>query len=470
MPGRRLLFILLFFAMTSAAQTDLRDYSISPPGVGYAADGQSATIAFTVTNQGGDAVEASRIIISFIQSGLIAVEDELPILRAGEARDFAISLPLGDLPTEDVSFRIEAGLDKYELAGSPIARNNEQRFLVNKAEALSGAVSPPDTETPLRLYDLWLPIMNLGFNFLGDGVEVNDSRYSNNDLLLGFGLLLVALFCLWLISLILRLVFRRPPKFEVWQPPYAANSWYDPNSIQGRRQSWQFHAQNSNISAAPVPDQVTVIKRLTDVKGVVLGGWKIKSIRSVQYDIYGRISRSEMVMPLKVITALNRIAQRARTLDSVALRKAIEPIAKRLSKRALSAIEKQNASLWIALDMRFEGPTGEARILFELYQYRDDAWHQIDQWEPELAQVGARLPEHFTFTLNGQFPGESYREFKRRLVEDVTQLLASLFYHQEALEPEVPPAPEAQNTPTTPAEAAWTPADTSGSDDETDAG
>ena len=93
MPGRRLLFILLFLAMTSAAQTDLRDYSISPPGVGYAADGQSATIAFTVTNQGGDAVEASRIIISLIQSGLIAVEDELPILRAGEARDFAISLP-----------------------------------------------------------------------------------------------------------------------------------------------------------------------------------------------------------------------------------------------------------------------------------------------------------------------------------------------------------------------------------------
>ena len=149
--------------------------------------GKAPPSPLRVTNQGGDAVEASRIIISFIQSGLIAVEDELPILRAGEARDFAISLPLGDLPTEDVSFRIEAGIDKYELAGSPIARNNEQRFLVNRAEALSGAVSPPAAGPIQRQYDLWLPIVNLGFNFLDDGVEVNDSRYSNNELLLGIG-------------------------------------------------------------------------------------------------------------------------------------------------------------------------------------------------------------------------------------------------------------------------------------------
>ena len=34
-------------------------------------------------------------------------------------------------------------------------------------------------------------------------------------------------------------------------------------------------------------------------------------------------------------------------------------------------------------------------------------------------------------TLNGQLPGESYREFKRRLQEDLATLIAGMFYHHQ---------------------------------------
>ena len=195
---------------------------------------------------------------------------------------------------------------------------------------------------------------------------------------------------------------------------------------------------------------MTVIKRLTNEAGVNLGGWSIKAVRTVQYDIYGRISRTEVVMPQKINRLLMRIARRAAQIDNDALRKAITPVAKRLCRYALAAVEKQNRMLPLAMDMRFEGDAGEARVQFELYQYRSEAWHLIDEWEPEMGKLGARIPEHFTFSLNGQLPGESYRQFKTRLQEDVTQLLMGLFderhvdsapaaseYQQAQAEPEV---------------------------------
>ena len=140
-------------------------------------------------------------------------------------------------------------------------------------------------------------------------------------------------------------------------------------------------------------------------------------------DIYGRISRTEVLMPRGVIDGLSKLLRRAPTLDEEALRKAAQPLAKRISRCALAPIEKQNLPLPIALEMRFEGENGEARILFELFQYRGEDWQLLDAWEPDLGQTGARIPEQYAFTLNGQLPGEEARDFKRRLREDVTALL-----------------------------------------------
>ena len=360
--------------------------------------------------------------------GRIEITEALPILATGEERDFSIELRLADFSEDDLFFKIEAGIDEYELAGSPIARNNVQIFRINKADVGNATGADPDNRSASPAYDLYLPLVNLGIDFLADGIALNGKRYGSGELLRFAGITLAALFCLWLLSLILRLVFRRPPKFEPWQPPYAVSNWYDPNSALGRRQSWQFHAQNSTISAAPAPNQVTVIKRLTDDLGNSLGGWKITAVRTAQYDIYGRISRTEAVMPRKINKQLSRIAKRAQSMDNAELRKAIKPVARRIGRYALATIEKQNRMLPLALDMRLEGAQGEARVHFELYQCRNDAWHLIDQWEPEMGQMGARVPEHFTFSLNGQLPGESYREFKARLREDLAQLLAGLFY------------------------------------------
>ena len=469
------LFCIFFITFIGVAQAVPRDYSISLPRVSYTPDGASAVVTFSVANQGGDAVEESQVIIAENQTGNIEIRERLPILAAEQERQYSIELQLADLPGDDLFFKIEAGIDQYELAGSPIARNNTQLFRINKAaarDAVSADPSDQSRSTAASRYDLFIPIINLGIDFRASGIQLNDNYYTGGELLRGAGLVAVTIFCLWLLSLILRLIFRRPPKFEIWQPPYNVDTWHDPNSVIGRRQGWQFHAQNSSINAACAPDQVTVVKRLLDRQGVILGGWKVKAMCTVQYDIYGRINRTEVVMPHNIINQLNRVVRRAPTLANEELRKKIMPIARRLSKYALGPVEKQNLMLPFALDMRFEGIEGEARVLFELYQCRSSAWHLIDQWEPEMGHTGTKVPEHFAFTLNGQLPGEKKRDFKQRLRDDVTQLLAGMFYHHQAEEgSKAAPATDAPfEAPAQEDEESRTFADLLEPDDETDPG
>lgn len=433
---------LLLLPIASAAQAGPRDYSISPPTASYAADGGTAIVSFTVANQGGDAAESSRIVISEYQSGRVAATEFLPALGAGEERAFSIQLPLARLPAEGIiSFKIEAGVDEYELANSPIARDNSQLLNIDRAavlEALGRGASVESREPTQPAFDIFIPIVNLGVNFLADGIQLNESQVSGDDILRAIAMLALALFCLWLLSLLFRLVFRRPPRFGAWQPPYALNNWHDPNSAQGRRQAWQFHAQNNSIEAQGAPDQLAVVKRLLDKRGAVLGGWTVKAMRTVQYDIYGRINRTEVWMPRRVIEMLNRVLRRAPGYTSGELLQAMRPIARRVSKRALGPIERQNLMLPIALEIRFEGPADETRILFELYQYRAGAWRLVDHWDAELGLTGGQAPEQFTFTLNGQLPGESKSELRQRLREDIAQVLASLFYQEQTANSAVP--------------------------------
>ena len=414
------LFALLWsLASVGLAQDEARDYAITTPLVAYAPDGASAIVTLNVTNLGGDAVEESTITIADNDSGRIVESVDLPALATGDVYPFSAELPLEQFPEGDVFLKIEVGVDQYELAGSPIAINNSQLFRINVAEAIVE-------------YDFVVPFLNIGINILEGGIQIKDSEFSWTQVLVGVLILALGLVLLWFVSLILRLIFRRPPSFDVWQPPYAAGAYYDPESTQGRRQSWQYHAQNSAINAPCTPDHVVVVKRLVNAEGDSLGSWSINAIRSEQYDIYGRISRTEAIMPRKIVKGLNSIAGRSGDLDNQQLNKALQPLARRMGKSALRRIEKQNRSLPIALDIRFEGIADEARIVFELYQCRSAAWHLIDQWEPALGMTGSRIPEQFTYTLNGMLPGESYREFKARLPQDLTVLLGGLFYHHQS--------------------------------------
>ena len=431
-----LLVCLCLAARPGAAQASPRDYSITPPRVNYTADGEFAVVSFSVSNQGGDASEPSQIIISEYQSGRIETSEQLPALAADQTRDFSIQLPLARLSTDGIiSFKIEAGVDEFELADSPIARDNSQLFHIDRSQAGSAGGdnrASGSTSAAEAAFDLYIPIVNVGVNFFEGGIQLNERRYSSEEILRALGFLALALFCLWLLSLILRLIFRRPPRFDVWQPPYATNNWHDPNSAEGRRQSWQFHAQNSALDPPSAPDQVTVLKRLLDKRGSILGSWKIKAMRTAQYDVYGRINRTEVVMPRKLVKRLNRVVRRAPGYANDELRKAMAPIAKSLCKHALGPVEKQNLMLPLALDIRFEGAAENIRIQFELYQHHDRAWRLIDEWAPELGPVGEHVPEHFSFTLNGQLSGESDKAFKARLQDDMTQLLARLFHHHQA--------------------------------------
>lgn len=465
------LVCLVCFAIAPSAQATPRDYSISPPHVSFTPDRSAAVITFSVLNQGGDAQKPAQIVVSEYQSGRVEYVEQLPPLAADQTQEFSIQLPLANLTRDGIiSFKIEAGIDEFELANSPISRDNSQLFHIDRSDARVAGGDDGSSESTVPAdarYGFHIPILNLGIIFLEDGIQLNESRFSSGDILRALGLLALALLCLWLLSLILRLVFRRPPRFDVWHPPYAASNWHDPVSAEGRRHSWQFHAQNSSLGAPSAPDQLTVIKRLLDRRGVILGGWKIRAMRTVQYDVYGRINRTEVVMPRKLISQLNSIARRAPGFAKQELQKAIAPIAKGLSKKALGPVEKQNQMLPFALEIRFEGFASEIRIMFELYHFRDSAWHLIDQWEPELGQTGENVPEQFTFTLNGQLSGESKNEFKRRFAEDVAQLLAGLFHHHQVEVAAMPPTSETSNEVNfrKPRDEAW---EGSHFDDETD--
>ena len=77
------------------AQAGPRDYAISPPPVRYSSDGASATVSFTVTNQGGDALEASQIVITENQSGRVEILEALPPPGRGTDASVFVSTAIG---------------------------------------------------------------------------------------------------------------------------------------------------------------------------------------------------------------------------------------------------------------------------------------------------------------------------------------------------------------------------------------
>jgi hypothetical protein len=435
------LWLISIMCMASFAQSDPRDYSVSAPTVTYAEDGTAFTVEFTITNNGGNAANDAQIIITQ-GNGIVKITDTLPPLTANQAVTVEFPFQMAGYEMGVQAFFVEVGIDQFELAGSPIARDNRKSFSVTITEP-SGSQVTDITVTVDGEFDFVIPVLEIGFKRLDDGLQINQNIYSTQDILKGAGIGAVSLVLLWFFTLILRLLFRRKPVFGNWTPPYAQQPYYDPNSTLGRRNSWQHHAQNGTIFESCTQNNVVSLKRLLDMDGDILGEWDIKAIRTVQYDMYGRINRTEVIMPSKIIKKLNKVARRAQSYDNPKLKKAVQPIAKSIAKLAGKPISKKSAMLPIAMDLRFEGKHGEVRIMFELYQCRDHSWHLIDQWEPEMAIVGHKIIESYTYTLNGQLGGESYKDYKRRLVEDVAWLLGGMLYrHQQPATPEpdmVPP-------------------------------
>ncbi|MCS6836768.1 MAG: hypothetical protein NZ750_12225 [Anaerolineae bacterium] len=410
------------------AQTPPRDYAVevSPPM--RAADGR-ISIVVTVTNQGGDGVTPTFVRVYDTETETIISQGELPPLPAGQLQRLQFTLnPAEYAPRTRLSLRVEAGLDPFEIKGTPIAENNIQ-FLdlplvggfqpiatsapattaQEEVEATPEAASPPLIETTAE---------GLRFNLLGNAYD-----FSQQELLIAALAALGVVLILWVLSIIFRLLTRRPPTFPLWQAPYATVPMLDPNSVEGRRQAWQLHAQNGLILAANRDGALHPIKQLISTDGQSLSNWQVTAMRISQYDNYGRVARSQVIARPALVKRFNRLLKRRLKADDAALQRQVMKIARPLVRQVMRSVSNKNAFLPIALDIRWSGRHGEVRILFELYQFQGGAWYRIDQWEPMMAIASRTLQENYTFTIHGMSANENLRSYAKRLQEDLAWLL-----------------------------------------------
>jgi hypothetical protein len=194
-----------------------------------------------------------------------------------------------------------------------------------------------------------------------------------------------------------------------------------------------------------------VRKLLIGSDGSKLGGWRVTGLRISQYDRYGRVARSQVVLPKGTVRALSRAVRRSATLtDSKRAERAVKSTARALTSAVLKKTGKQNATLPLALDIRFMGTHGDVRILFELYGCESGNWQEIDHWEPEMHVVNGSIHENFTYTLLGQYPQETRKQYRQRLEANLTQQLALMVQAPPSIPPPEPPA-EALDTTESPA-------------------
>jgi hypothetical protein len=411
------------------AQTPPRDYAVDVPQPQTAADGRM-TIIVNVTNRGGDGVTPTFVRVYDTESETIISQGELPPLPAGQSQRLQFTLSPADYaPRTRLSLRVEAGLDPFEIKGTPIAANNVQfldvplvgGFQPNPTSAPTtasqgGSTSAPEAASAPPLVETTSGGIRL--NLLGNSYD-----FSQQDLLIAGLVALGVLLVLWVLSIIIRLLTRRPPTFPLWQAPYATVPMLDPNSVEGRRQAWQLHAQNGLILAANRDGALHPVKQLIGTDGHSLANWQVTAMRISQYDNYGRVARSQVIARPALVKQFNRLLKRRLKADDAALQRQVMKIARPLVRQVMRNISNKNAFLPIALDIRWSGKHGEVRILFELYQYQSGAWYRIDQWEPMMAIASRTLQENYTFTIHGMAANENLRSYATRLQEDLAWLL-----------------------------------------------
>lgn len=398
------------------------DYRIDNTRSAISTDGQEVVITFSVTNSGGPASTAATLAILNLADNAVMVTERLDPLGSGASVD-RIELRFNIAEAE-----LEAGSD-YTFVVTVSSNEEDARTATdNRSEVglfIPGADGQTGTTTPNRPPGqsvdaddgniLKIPLIDK---------EIDLDNREELGILIAIGLL--GFLILVVIYRILRLLFRRTPSFGNWQPPYATVPPMDPNSTYGRRQLWQQHAQNN---ALPVPCQEGTIyprKVLLGMDGEYLSGWKIKALRMTQYDMYGRVSRSQVLANGGQINRLNRVARKSSELDAKKARRRIMPVARSLARRFKKNVSKRSAMLPIAVDVRLQGTHGEVRIIFELYRCQNGQLQQLDSWEPEMTVIGRAISENYTFTVFGQTGGETVKDFRGRLVDDISRVLTSM--------------------------------------------
>ncbi len=462
-----LLFIFFISAFTmpgSLAQQlpgvadDAPDYRVQ--ALNFRVDGEEIVVNFGVTNIGAVAAQrrASVRLIDLSTGEAVAEVPELvrPLGPNGDTEaSLSIAFPVRSFPPgSNIALQIAVGVDEIEPADSNTIFNNYDGISVAIPlyEAFPTAAPVPDPASA----------PGSGSVIVIPGLELEIDPDDRDQIALVVGIIAVSFLILVLLVAIFRRLFRRSPKFGTWQPPYATMPPLDPNSTYGRRQSWQPHAQN-NLLPNPCPSgSVHPRKLLMGMDGEYLSGWRIMALRMTQYDMYGRVSRSEVLADHGIIRRLGGITRRLHKLDEDKITRRARPIARRLARQFRRKISKRSASLPIALDARLQGVHGEVRILFELYECKNGYPSALDYWEPEMTVLGKTIHETYTYSIYGQAGGETFREFNRRLKTDVERVLVAMMRsaipQPEGMSSNTQPIKVQQPPPPTPTETAAPPA------------
>ncbi len=421
---RRLITLTLITLLTlyGAAAQGAVNYVVRDLG-NRVANGQ-VEVLFTVRNL-GETVTVDETVRLFASSGTLLASQTIKPLAAAQSRQMSISVPLSEFaPGSSETVYIVIGLDQLP-ANQRDQFSHITVFIPPEANATSAA-SAPVKPNVVRLPG--------GFSLdLGDPLSIA----------LVVGILVVVVVLLWVLTVIVRLLFAHPPTLPAWQAPYVITPLIDPNSTNGRRQLWQQHAQSDTLPTPCAPGNYMVRKLLIGSSGVKLAGWRVTGLRVSQYDRYGRVARSQTVMPKRAVKLLDRAVRKSPSLDWERAQRAVRPVARALTAAILKKTNQQNAILPIALDIRFVGMHGEIGIMFELYGCNGSTWQEIDHWEPEMRVVNGSIHENFTYTLLGQHPEEARKPFRRRLESDLTLLLAAMV---QAPPPPPPPQDTAETT------------------------
>lgn len=434
MRKRLLLLLLVLFSTFPIAAQSAPDYSIrnirTPPSE------QEIVIQFEVVNNGASASVPTTANVTIATTGQTVGAAEVTPLGANEQSTLTIRIPAnapGLTAGDRVLFLIRVGIGDIEAEDSNTVGDNSAitpAITIPQVANAQPTAEPTQVSTPVPTPTRPAPPLTLPF-------ALDFTNPLHIALIIGAGGLLLIL--IWMLTVILRLLFSRTPTFTTWQPPYVFTPLMNPNTTTGRRQLWQQHAQSDTLSLPCSPGNFMARKVLIGMSGGKLAGWRVTAMRISQYDMYGRVARSQTIAPKSVVKRIDWTVRKSAKLSTKRAERAVRPAAKRLLKDFRKRINR-TPSLPIALDIRLKGIHGEVRIMFELHQCIDNRWQMVDQWEPEMTILSGNLFENFTYSLNGQRPGEKKRQFFQRLQKELTQVLAAMVQQPPPLV--VPPETE----------------------------
>jgi hypothetical protein len=443
MVRKTLLFLWVFAGVFLAVMQDTApDYSIQLIHYSFSADNGQTTVTFDVVNSGGDSKKSSTAVLNLIETGEQIATATVPALISNGRYTVVMTFSNERFAPGSVeSFRAVVGVGDgdVEPAGSASVQDNFARIVVTLPATLPQPQVTPQIEATREPTSEPTPASNDTIQQILRTLNLDLSKPEQKAMLIG--LVAVVLVLALIIWVILRLVFARKPDISGWQPSYANLLPTDPNTLAGRRQQWQGVAQNSSLAQSGTEGTVQVRKLPTGVDDHYLSGWHIVALRMSQYDMYGRVNRSQITPSQSIVKRLDWVARKHEKLNADQLIRQLNPVARMLSREVRKKVNDRTAMLPLAIDFRLRARHGEVRIWFELYRRQYGQWAQIDRWEPEMMVQGKWMYETFTYTLYGQKPGEDLKGFQKRLENDLLQLLTEMFSPAVVTPPQRPDAP-----------------------------